>query len=354
MELSNSALSEPAEPTLTPGRAIVTPQWDALLTGGLLAVCIAALAIYAHFVPADQLLTGTLVFTLAINGTHFLASYRLLYVSKENVLRYKSAAIYVPAFLVAYGVAALLFHAQNPATSWGITSMLIVSSLYLALHYTGQAWGMMASFAFIERVQFLPKERLLLRSSLRLLALWQMGWSLHYLPEKPEWLIGPLAWLMPLLHVSLAIAAFLGLFIFHGIRRRYGGTLPCRIYIPFLSLFIWYGCLWVYPQAIFWVQIAHALQYLPFPARVEYNRLRLSKSSATALRELGTYCVITLALSCLVFGVIPWAIHYNEPGKNAAWVVILSIINIHHFYIDGCVWHIQNPEVRRNLFSHLH
>jgi len=34
-------------------------------------------------------------------------------------------------------------------------------------------------------------------------------------------------------------------------------------------------------------------------------------------------------------------------------MILLALINIHHFFIDGCVWKISTPEVRKDLFKHL-
>jgi hypothetical protein len=28
-------------------------------------------------------------------------------------------------------------------------------------------------------------------------------------------------------------------------------------------------------------------------------------------------------------------------------------VNIHHYFIDGCLYKLRNPEVRRDLFAHL-
>jgi uncharacterized Tic20 family protein len=33
-------------------------------------------------------------------------------------------------------------------------------------------------------------------------------------------------------------------------------------------------------------------------------------------------------------------------------VLILTFINIHHYFTDGVIWHISNPEVRKELFAH--
>ena len=33
--------------------------------------------------------------------------------------------------------------------------------------------------------------------------------------------------------------------------------------------------------------------------------------------------------------------------------VVLAIVNVHHYFTDGCVWKLSNPDVRKDLLSHL-
>ena len=40
-----------------------------------------------------------------------------------------------------------------------------------------------------------------------------------------------------------------------------------------------------------------------------------------------------------------------EPFKVAA--LLATVINIHHYFADGVIWKISNPDVRRDVFSHL-
>jgi len=40
-----------------------------------------------------------------------------------------------------------------------------------------------------------------------------------------------------------------------------------------------------------------------------------------------------------------------EPYKVARLVAV--VVNIHHYFTDGAIWKIRNPDVRRDLFSHL-
>jgi hypothetical protein len=42
----------------------------------------------------------------------------------------------------------------------------------------------------------------------------------------------------------------------------------------------------------------------------------------------------------------------EEPGR-AAPILLLMFINIHHYFTDGVIWKISNPEVRRDLFAHV-
>jgi hypothetical protein len=64
------------------------------------------------------------------------------------------------------------------------------------------------------------------------------------------------------------------------------------------------------------------------------------------------YGLVLLVGSALVFGGIPWVADEMGPGANSVWVVIASVINIHHYFIDGCIWRISNPVVSKELFAH--
>jgi hypothetical protein len=43
----------------------------------------------------------------------------------------------------------------------------------------------------------------------------------------------------------------------------------------------------------------------------------------------------------------------GEDTRNVVPVLILTFINVHHYFTDGVIWKISNPEVRRELFAHL-
>jgi hypothetical protein len=143
-----------------------------------------------------------------------------------------------------------------------------------------------------------------------------------------------------------------GLFCFHRIGRRIGRRIPAKVVMPYVALHVWYGFLYLFPQALFWVQIFHALQYLPFPLRVELNRALHAGESRRALGNSLIYLGALAFTSALLFGLVPWISKANGGGAYSVWVGIASVINIHHYFIDGCIWHISNPVVSKELFSH--
>ena len=42
----------------------------------------------------------------------------------------------------------------------------------------------------------------------------------------------------------------------------------------------------------------------------------------------------------------------DQPGQVAP-MMILAFLNIHHYFTDGVIWKISNPEVRKDLFAHV-
>jgi hypothetical protein len=143
--------------------------------------------------------------------------------------------------------------------------------------------------------------------------------------------------------------------------KRTGRLPPARALVAWFAIFVWYAVMARDPKALFWIQIAHAIQYLAFPLRVEINRTADAPQSSPGrlARHMVVYAVVLLGVSLLISLVVPASamsivgnMFGEEPGK-AAPILILMIINIHHYFTDGVIWKISNPEVRQELFAHV-
>jgi hypothetical protein len=334
---------------------MLSPIVDFLCVGGLSLIVFVPLLLSGR---SDLLLIGAGAqawVATAINMPHFMASYRLVYRSRDMILRHKWASIYVPAILFVYTLVAIWEAQRSPAL---VIVLIAVGSAYLAWHYTGQVWGMMASYAYLEGVRFEKSERFLIRTSLRILLVWHVTWFLYTQLNDPS-IVRPVYYL-----ISAGTLAALGLGAvgLANMRRRTGKLPPARALVAWLAIFVWYAVMARDPRAIFWIQIAHALQYLAFPIRVELNRSAATPRQSTGRLavHMALYGVALLVVSYVVAQVVPGTamsivgdVFGEQPGRVAP-MLVLMFINIHHYFTDGVIWHISNPEVRKELFAHVH
>lgn len=335
---------------------MISPLIDALCVGGLSLLLLLPLLLSGR---SDLVFVGVAVqawVTALINMPHFMASYRLIYRNKATILSHRWAAIYVPLVLIAY-IAFAVYASRT--TDLYISILMTVQGAYLAWHYTGQAWGMMATYQFLDGRSFAPTEKRLIRGGLYILLAWHVVWFFR-------WGFGDTSY-GPLLEslYELATAVSLVALIAGGIgialvKRRTGRLPPPRALIAWAAIFVWYAAMARDPRAIFWVQIAHALQYLIFPFRVEINRtLREGATRSRLGMHMLVYVVILLAVSVAMAVWIParamdvvanWL--GRRPGEVAA-LSVLAFLNIHHYFTDGVMWKLRNPAVRADLFGHL-
>jgi hypothetical protein len=224
--------------------------------------------------------------------------------------------------------------------------------MYLAAHYAGQTWGMVASFGYLGGVQIQRIERQVLRSVLLVFVAWHVAIANHlvpkytlFVPELKPFLDTLFEVITPVAHVAMVVA--IAVFVRMGYRTKRVPPLSALVPIPLL----YFGYL-VFTRSyagLLLLQVCHALQYLIFPLRVEINRRNIEESQA-ARNHIVLYVLVLIAAGAFVF-LGPDAL----PGETlpfGAWI-LLALINIHHFFIDGCVWKISTPEVKKDLFRHL-
>ena len=350
--IQKAQVSSEAEATRRATASIISPATDLLLVGGLSVLVFIPMLLSGR---TDLLIIGAGAqawLATTINMPHFMASYRIVYRSRDMIMRHKWATLYVPAILLAYCALALWEARQSPIL---VTILVAVSSAYLAWHYTGQVWGMMASYSYLEGKPFDKTERLLIRASLRILLAWHVTWFLYTQLSNT----GPVRPVYLLVSFATLVALALGAAGLYKAWRRTGAVPPKRALVAWLALFTWYAMMARDPQALFWVQIAHALQYLAFPIRVELNRARPSPAYGKLAWHMAVYGVGLLTVSYLLAQVLPGTamsvvggVFGEEPGR-AVPILMLMLINIHHYFTDGVIWKISNPEVRKELFAHV-
>jgi hypothetical protein len=322
---------------------------DILCAGALSLAAVALLIAWRQPIGPRLGTAPALVLQSLINWPHFMAAYAVLYASPESVRKHRAAAIWFPAALGAYAAFAVAMWTRQP-----IHAVLIqwAAALYLGRHYTGQTWGMMASFAHVEGQRFSTGERRLIRGGLDLMMVWQMSWAAATISPVLSPSLAAISdaiyrRMMPVAALSLLLGV-VGLVRF----ARRSRALPARIWVPWAALYAWYLLLAIDPTAAVVVQLAHALQYLVFPLRIERNR----DPSVVVPARLAVWSVAGLALLAGAAGL--FSLFYRAAGGHggvdeALTVVVSASVGIHHYFVDGTLYKLRNPEVRRDLFAHL-
>ena len=134
--------------------------------------------------------------------------------------------------------------------------------------------------------------------------------------------------------------------------RRIGRLAPARLLLPWAAIYVWYAFLAKDPTALLVVQVAHALQYMIFPLRRTANR---SGSWSKAAWSFAAWVLVGAALFEGTGPVLP-LFHLGGGDGELPLVVqsmVISAIGIHHYFIDGALYKLRNPAVRRDLFAHL-
>lgn len=339
----------------TQPHSIISPWFDTLAIGGLSVVFFAGLLLFDPEWAAKDVAENFVVLTALFNWPHFMATYSLMYKSPETVKRYPWASIYIPAVLALACIAAVLA-ATIKGWEGSLSFLTYMGGAYLAWHYTGQTWGMMASFSFLDGAPFKDHERTWVRTGLRVLLAWHFIWFLHSVSWDGQALAESdlyLSFYEWATYGLIPAGALIGGYGIWQWRARIDRSPPARVLVPFFAIVLWYVMMAVNPIAIFWVQIAHSLQYLIFPLRVEINRGAAKESKALRTAVLFGFGVLGLGLA--VFVALPEVILIALPAASIAAVKlgIGSFINIHHYFADGVLWKISNPAVRKELFAHI-
>ena len=243
-------------------KALLSPWIDALGVGGLATTLLAFLLIL--HIPMVQLANPSLLLALGllVNWPHFMASYRLLYRSREDINRHRWASIYIPAILVVFGTIGIVLSLRNQPFMSALLEY--IAAVYLAWHYTGQGWGTLCTFAYVGNVSMRKLERTLLRVTFWVLLILHLTLHHFYTRHIP---------LLPHIGLITNLSLLIALAIFLKISARNGRLVPLRMIVPLSSLYLGYLLFAFQGQvAFFTLQISHALQYLVFTSRVEINR----------------------------------------------------------------------------------
>jgi hypothetical protein len=328
--------------TLRLGRPFVHPAFDLLIIGGGLSLLVLAwMKMTGAYTPS---LETAAVIVLLVNSPHFAASTVRLY-TKPNALRdLPFVTMVLPlAMLVLLG-AGLVFPA---VVGFNLVALYFTWSPY---HYAAQAYGLAVMYCYRSGGKLGELDKKLLRLACLLPFVFAfvdargagIEWFLPASMVDDPGLSQARSLLLAVLRPAcLAVPAVL--FVAGALGR--GPALPVISALAIVANAFWWTTL-RYMDAFVWATIFHGLQYLAivtiFHVRERTEGARSSgKPPAPWWRPAAGFYTVCLVSGYLLFQAWPHAAALFGFSFAESLLLIVAIINIHHFIVDAFIWRLR-------------
>jgi len=291
-----------------------------------------------------------------VNWPHFSATNYRLYHTRSNIAQYPFTAFVVPVLLLAATWASF----ANPDTvAPFLVKLFLIWSPY---HFSGQSVGITMIYARRAGFQVGKLERFALAGFIFGTYIFTTargetgkGDYTYYNVAVPY--LGIPDWVPK--YAEYGMYACGALFLLLAVRwcvanRR---ILPPIVLLPALAQFIWFvpgGRISNFNE---FVPMFHSLQYMLIAWSMQLKeRVDVTGVAPTgwfAFGESARWFVINVAGGAILFYLLPeftakagWSTQFTYP-------VILSAVQIHHFFVDGVIWKLKNPKVSSPLLVNI-
>lgn len=352
-----------------PPRSAARPLWIDRRWIDLLVGCggwsVPLLLVSYTLVDRDARRWSAIFYGLALvcNYPHYMATVYRAYGRRDDRQQHRVFTHYATGVLV---VAAVLAHAQFALLPWLFTIYVTWSPW----HYTGQNFGLLMMFVRRAGIDVSATERRRLHiafvaSYVMLLAAFNDG------PSRDALVLSlglPTAASRTIEVGAAAIFLASGLLAFVSLARRAcpegGRRVGARALAAPLTLYSTQALWFVIPIAVTWVAklpvpqtrystgmlaVMHSAQYLWITRYFARRDAAVHGRESIEWKEWkywGTLVVGGLAL----FLPVPWLASYGwHYDFTASMLIVTSIVNIHHFILDGVVWKLRDPRVAQVL-----
>jgi hypothetical protein len=341
-------------------RWLYGPLPDLLLgCGGLYAVAVGLLyATALGWLAVEWAVLSTALLAFLVNGPHYGATLLRVYEERAERRKYAFFSVYVTIALCALFVTGL--HVRT------VGSLLLTAYFTWApWHFSGQNYGLAVMFLRRRGVEVTPAAKRALYGSFVLSAAVALI-ALHGAVPQLDVIPVPKFDDSDLQFVSLGIPAGVRGPLLFGVSAAYLACLvtaaallltkaPVRELLPSALLVLTQGVWFSLPALVdlgrnvafstTWIALAHSVQYLWVSSYFAQHAGR-----AGALGGFLTKCLLTgaavIVIPSLLFA--PDALG-PLPYDAGLAIVLFSVINLHHFILDGAIWKLRDGRIARVL-----
>ena len=338
------------------GRTFVGPTFDLLLIGGGLSFPIAAWIAWNGASAAAVIGLSIPVIALLVNQAHFAASTVRLYTKPGAFQSMPILTMLLPLLTLLVLSGAVAFAGDVGRQLWAL------SLTWSPFHYAAQTFGLASMYCYRSGCRLSDVERRCLRAVCLLPffkaflsgagAGYGLGWlvpaaeiaqvpALLVLYQLTRWFLDAASLLAP-----LALFAWLA-------RRRSSSpsandpTPQRRPGMPAVSLLIMLSnAMWFvffdYLDAFVWATVFHGVQYLAIVCIFHtQDQMRAPDNHRSRTYHVLWFYLVCVALGYGLFNCWPYAYTLAGFGMVESMLMVIGVINIHHFVVDAYIWRLR-------------
>jgi hypothetical protein len=338
---------------------LFTPVVDYLCVGSLTFLVFLPVLILNVTTPTPRLVNGLLVWgSILVNFPHYAATYYRVYRDTNQVRRYSVQAVWVPALLSVVAAACFLF--PDRLTPW-VAFVYLTASGY---HYAGQTYGVSMIFIGKSGLRLTRWQKRMLLLPIYSSYLYTLV-GLNVVDRVPLQVFDTVVPTLNLPHEALEVAKVLVLLsvaLFVGfnmtLSRTQARMVPSIVNVTIAAQIVWFTTL-QYPILVAIVPLFHCLQYLLITgffdfkeARAREGDMNLSPAKYFASSLFPKYYATQVVIGFCIFVVLPFLlIRLGVGSEGIVGAVVISMVNLHHFILDGAIWKLRQPNVRTPLLT---
>jgi hypothetical protein len=234
-----------------------------------------------------------------------------------------------------------------------------LQSLYLTwspYHYAAQAYGLAVMYSYRSGCILAGGDKKLL-------------WWVSMFPFFFNFVTGPdvgLSWLLPgavladpvvsgarfwIGRVLWVLAVAAPLLVYVKVWRAGSGPMPLISIMAVVANGIWFLLLGPL-DAFVWATVFHGIQYLAIVI-VFHVRDRMTQPGNLhgRLYHALWFYGVSLGLAFGIFNLLPMAYVFAGVGKVQSMLMVVAVINLHHFIVDGYIWRLKRGDRNRTILD---
>ena len=332
------------------GNSFVHPAFDYLLIGSLWTIVLTA---YWALKPAAAEVVNELPLPWLIlfaNSAHFAASTVRLYSKPAYYREFRFLAFGFPAVTLA--VLTVCVFLPGEAGRY----LQVIYLTWAPFHYAKQVYGLSLMYSFRSGLRLGDGEKRLIYWTAMLpfgYAVFSgsphmgVGWLLspEFVSANPLLLDG----LQAIKQVLRILVYVVPALLFVQLWRSKSAPPPLMVVALLLSNGLWWTAL-SFRDAFVVATIGHSVQYMAIML-IYHVREQLREPGNTRgwLSHAAAFYGKSLILGYLLFNCWPWVFVLAGAGYAESMMMVVAVINLHHFIVDAYIWRLRVPQNQKAL-----